>query len=144
MWTLNIESGVSYFIGGINISQQYFGPGFNILRGSKYYCGIIRICGGQFLWYSSVAFPHLLTSMTKTNFEKVSFLTETEKLAHPRNYIPQKKQKTSNLEKMAPTSLNDSTVYDSGILLSICLSKLCTLSTCSPEPLGQFQQNLAM
>lgn len=32
----------------------------------------------QFLWYLWVALPHQFTSLTKTNLERVIFLTETE------------------------------------------------------------------
>lgn len=34
----------------------------------------------QFSWYSLFALPHIFTSSTKTNFQRVSFLIEVENL----------------------------------------------------------------
>lgn len=47
----------------------------------------------QFSWYLWVAFTHESKTSTKSNYWRVSFHTETEKLTYPLNYIPMNKRK---------------------------------------------------
>lgn len=57
----------------------------------------------QFLRYSWVALPYEFTFSTKTNFERVGFLTETEIQRIPKLH-PHDKQKSRNPRKLAPTN----------------------------------------
>lgn len=67
-----------------------------------------------FVAFVGIALPQEFTSSTKTNFEGVSFFFFFYWSWKPKqlwNYIPTNKQTTQNPQKLAPTNLNDSTVY---------------------------------
>lgn len=66
----------------------------------------------EFSWYSWIALLHVFTSLTKTNFERVSYLIKTEKQKHPRNDIQTNTPKKTPKQSMqsGPININNSTV----------------------------------